>query len=106
MKKRREIIPSLKLKTYIISCLCLRRMDDQEPLEAKINRLLDRSAIDFATWKAAIVPMKKDIGEVAALLGKKRAGIVLVEENGVLKGTIIPNELIRNVFRKQILLPG
>ncbi|MDT2194572.1 hypothetical protein [Paenibacillus larvae] len=45
-------------------------MDDQEPLEAKINRLLDRSAIDFATWKAAIVPMKKDIGEVAALLGK------------------------------------
>lgn len=75
---------------------------DQEPLESKINRLLQHSPIEIANRKTVIVPMEEEAGEVASLLYKKHAGCVLVEGNGVLKGMISSHELIRGLFRKQL----
>jgi len=74
---------------------------DQEPLEAKINRLGQQRVSDLVSRKVVTVPMDEEVGEVATLLSKKSTGYVMVESNGVLKGIISPDELIRGLFHKE-----
>ncbi|MFD0713561.1 HPP family protein [Paenibacillus sp. GCM10027626] len=71
---------------------------DQEALHFKVDRLFACQASDLINPKVIIVQMDDELEEVVTLLGRTQSNIVLVENDGVLQGSIEAKELIRFIL--------
>lgn len=72
---------------------------DQEDIGIKFRKLVDLNVMKVATQHVVTVEADAEIGEIAAILGKKRIKKVPVVRDGVLVGIISRGDIIRAVTR-------
>jgi CBS domain-containing protein len=72
---------------------------DQEDIGIKFRKLVDLNVMKVATHHVVTVDADAEIGEIAAILGKKRIKKVPVVRGGVLVGIISRGDIIRAVTR-------
>lgn len=74
-------------------------LTDQEDIGMKFAKLITMNVMKVATPNVVTVDADTDIGDIAAILGKKRIKKVPVVRNGVLVGIISRGDIIRAVSR-------
>lgn len=72
---------------------------DQEDIGIKFRKLIDMNVMKVATSHVVTVEHDAEIGDIAAILGKKRIKKVPVVRSGVVVGIISRGDIIRAVTR-------
>ncbi|WP_438447152.1 CBS domain-containing protein [Gorillibacterium sp. sgz5001074] len=79
---------------------------DQVDIGIKFHKLIEMNVMKVATHHVITVEEDTEIGEIAAILGKKRIKKVPVVKNGVLAGIISRGDIIRAVTRHYLTQSG
>lgn len=79
---------------------------DQVDIGIKFRKLIAQNVMKVATQHVVTVEDDMEIGEIAAILGKKRIKKVPVVKNGVLVGIISRGDIIRAVTKHCLTQSG
>lgn len=79
---------------------------DQDNTEIKFRNLIGRNVMKVATSNVVTVEADAEIGEIAAILGRKRIKKVPVVRNGVVVGIISRGDIIRAISKHYLQSAG